>query len=295
MKMHSNEVDINIPLIQRLIATQFPIYADLPIVAVLSSGTDNALYRLGEKLVVRLPRIADKERHIEKEYTWLPKLAPHLPLAIPTPVALGKSQGEYPFEWAIYGWLEGATFSDEPPANLNQVANELAGFILELQKIATDGAPQPNSDFDRGVPLIRRDQHTRKAILALKDNYEIQKLNSVWKAALNTEPWNKVAVWIHGDLDGRNMLVKDNRLTAVIDFGSLGVGDPAYDVMVAWKIFSNDSRKIFKEKLQVDDATWTRGRGLVLSQAVMILSYYTEQTNPVLLKEAQSWMGELGF
>lgn len=295
MKMHANEVDINQEIVESLISIQFPEYVDLSLEAVQSSGTDNALYKLGDELVVRLPRTAAKEPPIEKEYKWLPLLAPRLPLAVPTPVAVGKPNESYPFKWAIYHWLEGKPAADSPPTDLNQAAKVLADFICALQDIDTTGAPIPHGDYDRGVPLIRRDQHTRSAIAALKDTYDIDALTLGWKRALEEAVWHKKPVWIHGDLDGRNMLVKDGNLSAVIDFGSIGVGDPAYDAMVAWKVFSGESREVFKDRLKIDEPTWIRGRGLVLSQAVMILSYYTNETNPVLVREAQNWMGQLGF
>ena len=293
--MHANEVDINKEIVAGLVSGQFPEHANLPIEAVLSSGTDNALYKLGDELVVRLPRTAAKEPHIEKEYKWLPKLAPHLPLAIPTPVAIGKPNNKYPFRWATYNWLEGQPASDMPPSDLSKAASDLADFIIALQKIDPTDAPIPKSDYDRGVPLIRRDLHTRNAIATLEDGSDTDALTAEWQRALDVPPWHKNPVWIHGDLDGRNMLVEDGLLSAVIDFGSMGVGDPAYDVMVAWKIFNGESREAFKEKLQVDESTWIRSRGLVLSQAAMILSYYTLKTNPVLVMEAKSWMKELGF
>lgn len=295
MKMHANEVEISKEIVEELISGQFPEYTDLPITAVLSSGTDNALYRLGDELVVRLPRVADKERHIEKEYKWLPKLTSQLPLAIPTPVAIGKPSSTYPFRWAIYKWLEGQPASDTPPSNLNKAASDLADFITALQRIDTTGAPTPKRDYDRGMPLIRRDQHTRNAVAALTGKFDGDALIREWQRALDAAPWHKKPVWIHGDLDGRNMLVRNGHLSAVIDFGSMSVGDPAYDVMVAWKVFNGESRELFKRKLKVDEPTWTRSRGLALSQAVMILSYYTLKTNPILVTEAKNWLKELGF
>lgn len=293
--MHANEIVITVKLVEKLVATQFPEYADQSVQPVESSGTDNALFRLGSKLVVRLPRLPVKEAHIEKEYTWLPILAPHLPIKMPRPVALGKPNNEYPCQWSIFEWIDGRPVSETTVADINQTAKDLADFIKNLQRINAAGGPQPKGTYDRGVPLARRDLPTREAIAKLEDMYDIEKLHSEWQTALDATSWQSDPVWIHGDLDGRNMLAKDGKLCAIIDFGSLNVGDPAYDAMVAWKIFSGESRNIFKEQLEVDEVTWTRGRGIVLSQAVMILSYYTMTTNPTLFKEAQKWMKELGF
>lgn len=293
--MHANEIAITVKLVENLVAAQFPEYADHSVRPVESSGTDNALFRLGNELVVRLPRLPAKEAHIEKEYTWLPVLAPHLPIKIPRPVALGKPNDEYPCQWSIFEWIDGQPVSEATLADINQTAKDLADFIKNLQRIDTAGGPRPKGDYDRGVPLARRDLPTQEAIDKLEGMYDIEELHSEWQTALDATSWQSDPVWIHGDLDGRNMLAKDGKLCAIIDFGSLNVGDPAYDAMVAWKIFSGESRNVFKEQLQVDEATWTRSRGIVLSQAVMILSYYTMQTNPTLCKEAQKWMKELGF
>jgi len=294
MKMHANEADISADIVRGLIAEQFPAYVDLPIEAVDSSGTDNALYKIGTKLVARLPRTADKERYIGKEYTWLPQLSKHLPVVVPKPVALGKPSQNYPFQWAIYEWIVGHQVTRDVFEDERSII-ELADFITALQKIDMKNAPAPVTDFDRGQPLARRDSYTREAIAKLINLYDVPALTGEWERALDLEPWNNSPVWIHGDLDGRNMLAQNGQLAAVIDFGSLNTGDPAYDVMVAWKVLSEKGRQTFRDCLDIDEATWTRSRGLALSQAVMILSYYTEETNPVLLKEARSWMNELGF
>jgi aminoglycoside phosphotransferase (APT) family kinase protein len=295
MTMHANEVTITTSQVQKLVVSQFPEYIGQPIKTVSSSGTDNAMYRLGDSLVIRLPRVADKERNLKKEYEWLPKIAPYVTLAIPTPIGLGKPDDNYPFGWAIYTWLEGDLISETELSNIDQDAIGLADFITSLQKIDTANAPQPKGAYDRGAPLLMRDPATRKAIAALSHIYDTKNLSDEWQKGLDTTPWDKKPLWIHGDLDGRNMLAVDGCLAAVIDFGSLSVGDPAYDVMIAWKIFSGGNRQMFRERLKVDDDTWARSRSLVISQAAMILSYYTIETNPTLVKEAQKWMNELGF
>jgi aminoglycoside phosphotransferase (APT) family kinase protein len=292
MKMHSNEVETSEAIVKRLLTEQFPEWANLPIKLFLPMGTDNAIYRIGEELSARLPRLADKVEQLDKDHKWLPKLAPHLSLAIPEVVASGKPNEDYPFKWAIYKWLDGRPATEEHITDPNQTADDLVRFIKDLEKIDTNGMPQPKLE-ERGVPLVNRDASTQKAIAKLEGKLDTESITYIWEEALETPAWDKDSVWIHGDLDGRNVLVKDGRLSAVLDFGCLGVGDPAYDVMAAWKLFSGESRDIFRSKLNVDDATWTRSKGLALSQAVLILSYYTLETNAVLVREAQHWVSEV--
>jgi aminoglycoside phosphotransferase (APT) family kinase protein len=290
-KMHADEVHTDIPLVRGLIAAQFPQWAELAIETVPSWGTDNALYRLGDDMVVRLPRRRHNTAHLEKERRWLPRLAPLLPLAIPVPLGAGEPAERYPFAWSIYSWLEGETANVDPIADLGQAATGLAHFVAALQRFdPADGPPPGAHNSFRGVPLAARDEDTRSAIGSLAGTLDVGAATAVWETALRAPTWRRAPVWIHGDLDSRNLLVKDGRLSAVIDFGCLGLGDPAYDVMVAWKILSADTRDIFRNALSVDEATWARSRGLTLSQALMALNYYTSESNPVLVREAQRWL-----
>jgi aminoglycoside phosphotransferase (APT) family kinase protein len=293
-KMHDDEVATDVSLVGRLLAAQFPQWADLPIQPVPSAGTDNALYRLGDDMVVRLPRIERATESLNKECRWLPRLAPLLPLAVPVPLGKGMPAEGYPFEWSIYLWLEGETTTIEGIANLEQAATDLPRFIAALQRVdATDGPPPGAHNFFRGVPLAARDPAVRTRLASLPGEINVDVVTAAWEAALRAPEWQRPPVWIHGDLDSRNLLVKRGRLSAVIDWGGLGVGDPACDVMVAWKLLSEETREIFRTALSVDDATWARSRGWALSQAVMALSYYTLETNPVLVLEAQRWMSEV--
>ena len=292
--MHVDELDIDVALVGRLLAAQFPEWADLPLAAVRPRGTDNALYRLGEELVVRLPRREQNVEPLEKECRWLPVLAPLLPLAVPVPVAVGEPGAGYPFMWSVYRWLPGKPVTEAPIADLGRAAAELAAFVAALQRIDTAAAPHAGKhNFGRGQPLARRDNTTRAAIADLGGSIDGAALAAVWDSALDAAEWNCSPVWIHGDIDARNLLVEDGNLSAVVDFGTLGVGDPAYDVMVAWKVFPRDIRTVFRSALVVDDPTWTRARGLVVSQAVIALAYYTLETNAVLVCESQRWIAEV--
>jgi aminoglycoside phosphotransferase (APT) family kinase protein len=292
-RMHADEVDVDVPLLRRLLAAQCPQWADLPIEPVLPWGTDNALFRLGDELVVRLPRRERTSHTLEKELQWLPFLAPRLPFAIPVPRASGTAAAGYPFRWAVYTWLNGDVTSARA-RDRNQLAVDLARFIQALQAIDASGGPSPGAhNFFRGAPLRTRDEPTRRAIASLVGSIDADAVTAAWERALRAPEWTQPPVWIHGDLDARNIVYQRGRLHAVLDFGGLGVGDPACDVMVAWKLLSPEARDVFRRELAIDDGTWARSRGWAVSQAVMALSYYTEETNPTLLFESRQWLREV--
>lgn len=281
-QMHADEVPIDVPLVQRLIAQQFPQWAELPLQRVQSAGTDNAMFRLGADLVVRLPRIEGATAQVTKEQRWLPHLAPHLPLAIPEPVAMGQPNDDYPFIWSVYKWLTGEALEYENVHDHAQLARDLANFILALQKIDTTDAPRPSvANFGRGVPLQTRDTGTRKAIAECDGLIDTDKALIAWERALAAPIYDGEGVWIHGDLLKGNMLMHNGRLSAVIDFGAAAVGDPACDLQPAWSLLTPEPRAVFREAMGVDDATWERGRGWSLSVGVIALPYYID-TNPVL-------------
>ena len=283
-KMHVDEVDSDALLVRRLLAAQFPQWAELSIDSVHSAGTDNALYRLGDDKIVRLPRIQAAAGQVCKEHQWLPRLAPFLTLPIPVPLAKGIPGESYPWHWSVYRWLEGESAAIERIANLCQAAMELAQFIAALQRIDPAGGPPPgvHNSF-RGVPLATRDTVTRTAISALRGTLDVAAATSAWDAALQASAWNDAPVWIHGDLQPGNLLAQHGRLSAVIDFGCLGIGDPACDLIVAWNLLSAESRDVFRTALQVDNATWARGRGWALSVGLIALPYY-QTTNPILAR-----------
>ena len=281
-KMHDGEVDTDVSLVRRLLAAQFPRWADLPIVPVRSAGTDHALYRLGDGMVVRLPRIHWATGQADKEHRWLPKLAPLLPLAIPVPLAVGMPAVGYPWRWSVYPWLEGENATIERIADPRQAATDLAHFIAALQRIDTAGGPPAGPhNFFRGMPLAQRDAPTRAAIASLHGVLDTDAVTAAWEADLRAPVWHGPPLWVHGDLQSGNLLAVQGRLTAVIDFGCLGVGDPACDLQVAWNLLSAETREVFRAALPVDDSTWARGRGWSLSAGLIALPYY-HRTNPVL-------------
>jgi aminoglycoside phosphotransferase (APT) family kinase protein len=290
--MHADEVDTDVSLVRRLIASQFPRWANLPIEPVSSAGTDNALYRLGGDMVVRLPRIRGAVGQVEKEHRWLPRFAPRLPLSVPAPLAKGEPDKGYPFPWSVYRWLEGENATMERVADPRRAATDLAGFVAALQRVDTTGGPLAVDHGLRGVPLATRDAETREAISSLSGMSDADAATAAWEADLRAPEWDLAPVWFHGDLLPGNLLFERGRLSAVIDFGGLGVGDPACDLMAAWGLFSGESREVFRAALAVDDATWARGRGHALSQAVIFIPYYLD-TNPVGVANARHMLREV--
>jgi aminoglycoside phosphotransferase (APT) family kinase protein len=254
-------VETDSALVEQLLTDQFPEWAEGPISRVPSAGTDNALYRLGDDLVVRLPRIHWAVDQVEKEHGWLPRLSPYLPLAVPEPLAMGEPGAGYPWHWSVYRWLPGENLRLEEIADPVRAAVGLAGFLLALQGIDTAGGPLAAEHGLRGVPLATRDWATRKAIGQLRRMIDVAAALGVWEAALEADEWEGEPVWFHGDMLPGNLLFETGRLRAVIDFGGLGVGDPAPDLMIAWNLFAGESRRAFREALGVDGATWARGGG----------------------------------
>ncbi|MGW1373253.1 aminoglycoside phosphotransferase family protein [Streptomyces sp. NPDC002446] len=285
--MHADEVDIDESLVRRLLGGQCARWADLPVARVDSAGTSNAMYRLGEDMVVRLPRVPGAADDVAKEHRWLPLLAPPLPVAIPVPLGRGAPAEGYPFPWSVYRWLEGETPVIGRIAEPGLLAKDLAEFVTALHRIdPADGPPSYRSE-----PLAARDAATREAIAALPGLVDAEAAVAVWEAALAAAVWPGRPVWIHADLQPGNLLTARGQLSGVIDFGCLGLGDPAVDLIVAWYVLPAEARAAFRAALDVDEATWTRGRGWALSIALMELRYYRE-TNPVMADIARQVIHE---
>lgn len=292
-KLHADEPDVDAALVRRLVRAQFPHWADLPIEAFPSAGTDNAIYRLGQDMAVRLPRLERVVSQIEKEQRWLPVFAPHLPLAVSLPLAAGVPAEGFPWPWSVYRWLQGESAATGRLDDPDEAARALAAFLRALRALDTTGGPAPSSEnFRRGVPLVERDAATRRAIGELEGRVDTDGATAAWEAALRAPGWDRPPVWIHGDLLPGNLLVHEGRLSAVIDWGGLGVGDPAVDLITAWSLFSAGSRETFRAALDVDDATWARGRGWALSIALIALPYYWD-TNPGFAAVARRTLDEV--
>ena len=282
--MHAAEIHTDVALVRRLLSRQFPGWADLPVTPVPHDGTDHDIYRLGSRLAVRLPRIAWASGQAVKEAEWLPRLRQRLPLAIPVPVSLGEADEGYPFVWAVHEWLPGQNANSRLD-DLVQAAVDLDGFITALRAVGTAGAP-PRLPGTRGGPLSERDEGVRRAVVEVGDRIDGAAALRSWEQSLAAPVWDEAGTWVHGDLLPGNLLVVDGRLSAVIDFGGLNVGDPACDLQPAWNVFAEESRHTFLFELRTDDAMRLRGRGWALSQALIALPYYWE-TNPGLVRQAR--------
>ena len=285
--MHADEVLTDVPLVRRLLAEQFPEWAELSLERVPSSGTDNALYRLGDDMVVRLPRIDWAVAGLQRELEWLPKLAPLLPVSVPVPLAEGRPSEGYPWGWAVYEWLPGKNPPVGGGGNSAALARDLAGLLRAFQRIDIAG---PSSR--RGLPLASQDEWTRAALSELRGTIDTAAATAAWEEALSTPVWSRPPVWLHGDLFPGNLLVERGRLSAVIDFALVGMGDPACDLIAAWSLFPQAAREVFRVELAVDDATWARGRGWALSVALVALPYYRD-TNPGFAAVAQHVLREV--
>ena len=292
-KLHADQIYTDGNLVRRLLADQFPRWADLLVTTVPTSGTENAIYRLGDEMGVRLPYRPVKDEQIEKLDHWLPRLAPRLPLSIPEPLARGAPSEEYPAAWSIVRWLEGEEATLERLDDPVEAARTLAEFVRALIAIDATGGPAPGThNFWRGVPLAARDEMTRRGISESKGLIDTEAVTHAWEHDRAAPAWDGPPTWLHGDLVPDNMLLNDRRLSAVIDWGGLGVGDPATELLPAWNLFRGASRQAYREALGFDDATWARGRGLALSTSIVALPYYSDSL-PVRAKRANDVIREV--
>lgn len=284
--MGATHLLIDTALARGLVDSQFPQWAALPVRRVEPGGWDNRMFHLGGHMTVRLPSAAEYAHQVEKEHVWLPRLARSLPLEIPTPLAMGKPAGSYPWRWSVYRWLEGVTATPERVADLSDFAASLAQFLVALQSIDPTGGPPPGPhNFHRGGSLTTYDAETRKAIAVLGGRIDGAAATEIWELAV-AAAWRDSPVWVHGDVSAGNLLVQGGRLSSVIDFGMLGVGDPACDLSIAWTLFHGESRKVFRAALPSDAETWARGRGWALWKALIVAAKLTE-TNT--LEAASPW------
>jgi aminoglycoside phosphotransferase (APT) family kinase protein len=263
---------IDAALVTRLIDAQFPQWSGLPVVPVEVDGWDNRTYRLGDDMAVRLPTAAGYVPAVEKESAWLPRLAGELPVAVPVVLGAGVPGEGYPFPWSVRGWLDGETSAPERIADMAGFAAAVGDFILALQRCDATGGPLAGEhSWYRGASPSHYDEETRRCLAHLEGRIDTKRATEVWEAALAAE-WRGAPVWFHGDIAGGNLLVWDGKLTAVIDFGTSGIGDPACDLVIAWTMFSGESREAFRHTTAQDDGMWARARGWALWKAMLVLS-----------------------
>ena len=280
---------IDAALVRRLVAEQFPHWAGLPVRPVDVGGWDNRTFHLGERMTVRLPSGEGYALQVAKEQRWLPVLGPLLPLEVPAPLAVGRPGAGYPYPWSVYRWIEGQTARAERIDDLTRFATDLADFLRALRGVdATGGPPAGRHSAWRGAPLSTYDAETRAAIETHRDRLPVDTVAAIWRNALDAT-WAGPPVWFHGDVASGNLLVRDGRLAAVIDFGCCGVGDPACDVVIAWTLLHGASRDAFRDALDVDPATWARGRGWALWKALITL----DDPDPAKAAEARHVLGQL--
>lgn len=266
---------IDAALVRRLIAAQFPQWAGLDIAPLLPGGWDNRTFHLGQDMTVRLPSAASYVLQVEKEQVFLPTLAPHLPLPIPVPLARGVPGEGYPWPWSVYRWLPGETATDERIGDLTIFAQDLSRFLVALRQVDPSGGPLPGAhNFFRGGPPGHYDAETRRALVALEGRIDTQAARDVWQAAISAR-WRGPPVWFHGDISWGNLLVEDGRLSAVIDFGTSGIGDPACDLAIAWTLFRGASREAFRAGMGLNAGTWARGRGWALWKALIVYAGFS--------------------
>lgn len=291
--MHPGEVAFDDGVVARLVSEQFPQWAELPLERVGSAGTDNILYRLGSDMVVRLPRLRahgnDPDgRDFDRDLRWLPQLGPLLPVAVPVPIAKGAPADGYPASWGVYSWLEGETPDVERLAEPETLARQIAELLRALHRVALPEAPLTA----RGSSLARWDEQTRAALAELAGTIDTAAATAAWEKALEAPPWTGAPVWLHGDLMPANLIVQGPRLIGAIDWGLLGLGDPAVDLAVAWNLLPAGARELVREELRLDDATWERGRGWALWTGICVLPYYRD-TNPELVANAHYRIGQV--
>jgi len=266
------KAEITAGLVSRLVASQFPDWADLPVRPVDVDGWDNATFRLGDTMSVRLPSSEDHVESIKKEQRWLPVLAGQLPLPIPVLLGKGKPGCGFSRPWSVHQWIDGDPVRyEQPVADMPQLASDLADFLAALYRIDATGGPGPGQhNFFRGGPLTVYDAETQEALTVLEGHIDTGLAAEVWRAALAAR-WDGPAVWFHGDAQPGNLLLDHGRLSAVLDFGTSGVGDPSCDTTIAWTFLSGQSTGVFKERLPADSATWVRGRGWAIWKAMIVL------------------------
>ena len=275
--MHENQVDVSEEQLQMLLREQAPQWAHLPIRRVSSSGTDNTIYRLGDDLVVRLPLIEWAVEQVDLEHTWLPRLRGQLPAHVHEPVFRGEPGAGYPWGWSVYRWIDG----DNPPFTTDtELARDLAAFVRAMHAFPSAGVPRSR----RGLPLRFSDAEIRPAIDRVSHLFDADALNEMWSDALAAPKWSQDWVVLHGDLSSHNLLMREGRLHAVIDYSCFGLGDPAADLDIAWELFDTDARRAYREALPYDDDAWRRGRGWAV-RAVYGIPYY-EKTNPGIVKRS---------
>lgn len=292
-QLHAGEIDISTGLAARLIAEQFPHWAGLPVRPVSSAGTECVLYRLGDDLVIRLPRRPGQCLDAILTHGVLSRLAPFLPVAVPALIAEGAPTAEYPASWGVLRWLDGDTPVESHLAEPGLLAADLAGFLNALWHVDLSTVDLADrSPAYRGGPLTDQHEFTIDSIEHLRGLIDTDAARAIWEHAARLPPWDGPDTWIHADMMPGNIVTRNGRLAAVIDFATAGLGDPSQDLIVAWMLLPESVRPAFRRAIGTDEATWLRGRARALSMALGHLDYYRD-TNPVMADNARYTISEV--
>jgi aminoglycoside phosphotransferase (APT) family kinase protein len=292
-KLHAGEIDISAGLAAALIAGQFPRWAGLAVRPVTSAGTECVLYRLGDDLVIRLPRLPGGTLDTLLTEGALTRLAPLLPVPVPELVAEGRPTTDYPASWGVLRWLEGDTPVEGHLTAPGPLAADLAAFLLalwriDLAQVELAGGPAAY----RGGPLAEEHEFTVDAIEQVRAQVDADAARTIWDDAMRLPAWDGPATFVHADMMPGNILTRNGRLGAVIDFAAAGIGDPSVDLIAAWMLLPAQVRPAFRHATRVDDATWLRGRARALSWSAGHLRYY-QDTSPVMAANARYTIGEV--
>jgi aminoglycoside phosphotransferase (APT) family kinase protein len=294
LEVHSDEIPVEDAFVARLISDTAPQWADLPLRRVVSSGTDNAIFRLGDGLSVRVPRRPSAIALLSKELDWLPHLQA-LPLEVPKLRFRGCAQLGLAFDYGVFDWMEGQIASPEQIADWQDAARALADFLKALHLKDTSGAPLAGaSNSRRGIPLRDLTAVTLRAIDAVDDEINVQGARDLWENACAVK-FSRPPVWLHGDLKGDNLIAMDGKLRGVIDWGLSAVGDPAADYATAWFWIDPSARGEFRDYLELDDRDWLRAKGWALFGAVIALNYYRGGSNEALCDQSRLTLSRLGL
>ncbi len=280
--MNDQPIIPTLELAHKAIAEQFPEYADLAVTEVEKQGHDNRTYRLGNDMLIRMPIAESYALKVPKEQELLPQLAKHLSLSIPAPIKMGQPSKDYPYPFSIYKWLPGRSINllvlDDDVRQ--QLAFDLAKFLKELQTITDVPGPMPGQhNWWRGDHVSVYDKGAREQIAKLAHIIDSNKALDLWEQACATK-WNKPPLWIHGDFAIGNMLMDSGKLSSIIDFGGVAVGDPACDLVIAWTYLSGQSREIFVHEMALDTNTWLRARAWALWKATFELCQIENKNSP---------------
>ena len=263
---------IEVETVRQLVEQQFPQWSHLTVAPVRSQGWDNFTFHLGDEMAIRLPSAEEYALAVEKEHRWLPEMATQVPVPIPLPLGLGQPGSGYPFRWSIYKWLPGEAAERGLVTDPLGLAEDLTNFLDALRGLDASGGPQPGvHNWFRGATLRTYDASARGALTELGGLLDPVLASAAWDHALAAR-WDGVDVWFHGDFAPGNLLLDTGRLTAVIDFGTCGVGDPSCDLAIAWTLLSPDGRQTLRDGLGVDAPTWSRGRGWALWKSLVQLA-----------------------